>query len=339
MECAACGGVWERVPELVTRLLKAAASYEWKTFRVGVRLKGDFENEESRALKSALKQSLGQALEQASQKNVDVRAPDLEFTIELPKLRFSLSSAPVFIEGKYRKLVRYLPQSNWTCRSCNGKGCLDCGFKGRHFSSSVEELIAFPLKVFLSASQIYLHAGGREDVDVRALGEGRPFVVEAANPRRRFFPLRDAEQAVNTYSNPFVEVAFTEFAARRRVSELKASSETNYKVYRGKIVFQLTPRALMGSDVLELSNLELAQRTPLRTLGARSDLVRARKVEHITVRKLDDMTAEFELSCQGGTYVKEFISGDDGRTQPNLSQILGTPSRCVELDLVDVHQR
>lgn len=31
---------------------------------------------------------------------------------------------------------------------------------------------------------MYLHASGREDIDVRMLGTGRPFVFEVINPRR-----------------------------------------------------------------------------------------------------------------------------------------------------------
>lgn len=31
---------------------------------------------------------------------------------------------------------------------------------------------------------MYLHASGREDVDVRMLGTGRPFVFELMNPKR-----------------------------------------------------------------------------------------------------------------------------------------------------------
>jgi tRNA pseudouridine synthase 10 len=29
----------------------------------------------------------------------------------------------------------------------------------------------------------YLHAAGREDIDVRMLGQGRPFIIEFVNPK------------------------------------------------------------------------------------------------------------------------------------------------------------
>ena len=34
------------------------------------------------------------------------------------------------------------------------------------------------------SSLAYLHAAGREDIDVRMLGKGRPFIIEFANPKK-----------------------------------------------------------------------------------------------------------------------------------------------------------
>jgi tRNA pseudouridine synthase 10 len=34
--------------------------------------------------------------------------------------------------------------------------------------------------------------------------------------------------------------------------------------------------------------------------------------------------------------VKELITGDEGRTTPSVAALLGTPCRCVELDVLDV---
>ncbi len=42
------------------------------------------------------------------------------------------------------------------------------------------------------------------------------------------------------------------------------------------------------------------------------------------------------IKGQGGLYIKELISGDDKRTQPNVSQVLKTSALCVELDVLEV---
>ena len=54
----------------------------------------------------------------------------------------------------------------------------------RHFSdTSVEELISTPLEKIFKNSKSILTSSGREDVDVRCLGNGRPFIIEVQRPR------------------------------------------------------------------------------------------------------------------------------------------------------------
>ena len=42
---------------------------------------------------------------------------------------------------------------------------------------------------------------------------------------------------------------------------------------------------------------------------------------------------------QAGTYIKEFVHGDEGRTRPNVSSLLGAaePSKCLTLDVEQIH--
>jgi tRNA pseudouridine synthase 10 len=49
---------------------------------------------------------------------------------------------------------------------------------------SVQGLISDNMLPLFGASVAYLHAAGREDIDVRMLGEGRPFIIEFENPKR-----------------------------------------------------------------------------------------------------------------------------------------------------------
>ena len=39
------------------------------------------------------------------------------------------------------------------------------------------------------------------------------------------------------------------------------------------------------------------------------------------------------LNTQAGTYIKEFVHGDFGRTQPNLGTLLKTDADILELDV------
>ena len=53
-------------------------------------------------------------------------------------------------------------------------------------------------------------------------------------------------------------------------------------------------------------------------------------------KHIDSEHIEVEIICSGGLYVKELIHGDEGRTQPNLSQVLGVPLIVDYLDVLEV---
>jgi tRNA pseudouridine synthase 10 len=78
---------------------------------------------------------------------------------------------PIYLLGRYRKLARDVPQSRWT---------LGDERKGRN---SVEEIISDVLVECLQAKSCKMHPCGREDIDVRCLGNGRPFIVEVSQAR------------------------------------------------------------------------------------------------------------------------------------------------------------
>ncbi len=42
------------------------------------------------------------------------------------------------------------------------------------------------------------------------------------------------------------------------------------------------------------------------------------------------------MGCQGGLYVKELVSGDEGRTKPNLAENLGVKAKIAELDVIKI---
>ena len=45
------------------------------------------------------------------------------------------------------------------------------------------------------------------------------------------------------------------------------------------------------------------------------------------------------VRAQAGTYIKEFVHGDEGRTVPNLGSLLGCqePAQILELDVLEIH--
>ena len=96
----------------------------------------------------------------------------------LPTTYFNVAikRSSIYVWGKYCKYKRGLSQSPWYVDG------------HREGESSVEELIAAPFAekadssasnhVSCDAASYKFHSAGREDIDVRMLGTGRPFVIE-----------------------------------------------------------------------------------------------------------------------------------------------------------------
>ena len=125
---------------------------------------------------------LGQAINPALL--FDFEKQDIVINVDLrkePKVRIQIN--PLFIEGKYNKLVRGIPQTKWPCGKCKGKGCEECNFTGKQYRESVEELLSEPILEATNGWQAKFHGAGREDIDVLMLGSGRPFVLEIKEPK------------------------------------------------------------------------------------------------------------------------------------------------------------
>jgi tRNA pseudouridine synthase 10 len=87
---------------------------------------------------------------------------------------------------------------------------------------------------------------------------------------------------------------------------------------------------------VSFENVHLAQRTPTRVEHRRADLVRDRVVYWVKAENIEEDTFDLVLKTQSGTYVKEFVSGDDGRTTPSFSERLGIQCRVELLDVLEI---
>jgi tRNA pseudouridine synthase 10 len=71
-------------------------------------------------------------------------------------------------------------------------------------------------------------------------------------------------------------------------------------------------------------------------LHRRADLTREKYIYKVKVKKVSLKRAEMEIRCQGGLYVKELVSGDEGRTTPNISELLGNRAKPLKLDVLNI---
>ena len=236
----------------------------------------------------------------------------------------------MFIYGRYNKFARDIPQTRWPCRECGGSGkkgeneCPHCQGLGKLYSTSVEEEINHAVIEAFHSDDAVLHGAGREDIDGRMLGDGRPFVMEAMNPRIRWVDLGELREKINTYAAGKVSVSELHYVDKSTVEAVK-SVKLN-KSYRLKVIYKddISIETLKSS-LATLSNSEILQWTPERVAHRRADLERKRKVYEAILEELNEAEKYFVITvrCEGGLYVKELVSGDNGRTKPSLSVLLG----------------
>ncbi|MHC1611559.1 MAG: tRNA pseudouridine(54/55) synthase Pus10 [Candidatus Methanospirareceae archaeon] len=349
-KCWVCNGLFEEIDLWVSRVLEALSEYEFDSFLVGTKLNGLLtENEDllweitgalyAEPLKAELNREVGKRIGRERGKIVDFETPDLVVILNLWRERVEVQSNPLFIYGRYRKFKRGIPQTRWFCRACRGIGCERCNFTGKMYPESVEELIGNSILDEFKGAEMVLHGSGREDIDARMLGSGRPFVLEIKEPKRRNVDLRIAERRVNRENGGKIEVMGLQYVKKGMVAKLKNAKAD--KTYQINVEFKTTDpirEDAVKAALDSLSGAVIEQRTPTRVAHRRADLVRKRKV---ATAQLVSFTPEahravVNLKCDAGLYVKELISGDKGRTKPSLSALLGVEAEVTELDVLDV---
>ncbi len=344
--CWVCNDLFDTIPEWAQRAAEAVAGIGHETFVIGIRvppmmneseemLWSDLSLDKPEPLKSEMNREVGKAVSALNGKTGDPKNPEVTIVLNIADDCIEVQIASLYFYGRYLKHVRGIPQTHWDCRACKGKGCEVCNFTGKQYPTSVEEKIAeAPIKIFESDAGI-LHGAGREDIDALCIGTGRPFVMEMANPKRRVFDLRELEAAINKSALPEVEVRLSSWSDKRTVEMLK--SNKGHKTYR-ILVSVDNPISLetIQNAVSMLSGAWIAQRTPNRVSHRRADLVRKRQVIAMQVIGIENGLYRLEVVGDSGLYIKELISGDEGRTVPSLSEILAASAKVTELDVVQV---
>lgn len=345
-KCWVCLGLFEKLDEWAEKAEIALKDYEYSTFLVGTKMSGLLsENEEilwtesetthAEQLKSELNREVGKLIAKRTNKEVELETPDILVTLALAKEEVILQVRSVYILGRYRKFVRTIPQTRWPCRSCKGKGCEACNFTGKQYPESVDELTRDPVIEALRCTDTKFHGAGREDIDALMLGTGRPFVIEAVDPLLRTCDLKKVEKEINERAAGKIEVTGLTFTPKGTIEALKTSKAD--KVYNLKVTFkEQIPEEKLRSAINELIGAQIGQRTPQRVSHRRADLVRKRTVHDMKLNELTEDYAMIEVHCEGGLYVKELISSDEGRTVPSLTGLIGTQATVTELDVIGV---
>ena len=351
VDCAVCDnlfdkldeGLYEKIDDKINRL-----GVEFETFLVGSKISKDIQerdeelsekfNLDVETIKKEVNRLIGLGIWERYDKEAEFESQDIVFNVDLtgePKVRIQIN--PLYIEGKYNKLKRGIPQTKWPCTKCKGRGCEECNYTGKQYPESVEELISEHFLKLTKGREAKFHGAGREDIDVLMLGSGRPFVLEIKEPKIRNIDLASMEEKINHINEGKTSYHNLHVCERRRKAEIKQSSPDTYKVYNALVKCD----GEIDMDKLEqIRDLnEIHQQTPQRVLRRRADKVRIKHVLDLSYEMIDDTSFNMRIKTEGGLYIKELISGDDGRSKPNISEILGVNAICEQLDVIEVSEK
>jgi len=353
-DCWVCEGHCGRYDDWAGRAVDAVGAVSFGTYQVGSRppplvaendrlLRADvgLSEDAGESFRSAFNREVGKRVGRLTGATVDFERPDVQFTLDLAADTVEATVNSAFVYGRYRKLERGIPQTEWPCRECDGSGrrdgraCDHCDGTGYLYEESVEELTAPVVRDVMDGTAATFHGAGREDVDARMLGTGRPFVIEVDEPRRRTVDVDRLEADINAFADGAVEVDGLRLATYRTVERVKRLDAA--KRYRAEVAFDGDVSAGALADVIDrLDGATIRQETPRRVDHRRAAKTRERTVYDARATREGPRAATVEVHGEGGLYVKELISGDEGRTEPSLAGLLGVPARVTALDVLAV---
>lgn len=350
-DCVICDNLFDKLDDDLYKKIDDKINQlgiEFETFLVGSQIAKDIQKRDEElsekfdlnveTIKKEVNRLIGLGIWERYDKEAEFERQDIVFNIDLinePKVRIQIN--PLYIEGKYNKYKRGIPQTKWPCTKCKGRGCEECNFTGKQYPESVEELISEHFLKLTKGREAKFHGAGREDIDVLMLGSGRPFVLEIKEPKIRNLDLAKIESEINEINEGKTAYHNLRLCERPRKAEIKQSSPDTYKVYNAIVKCD---EAFDEEKLKELTKLnEINQQTPLRVLRRRTDMIRVKHVLGLSYEIIDDKTFSMKIKTEGGLYIKELISGDEGRSNPNVSEILGVNAICEQLDVIEVSEK
>ncbi|UKJ87956.1 tRNA pseudouridine(55) synthase [Theileria orientalis] len=334
------------------------------------------------------------------------------------KCKFSISRDVVSFMGYYNKFSRRISQTEWVI---NDRDIL-----------SVEELIGEPLLKVTRGKKCKLVGCGREDVDVRNLGNGRKILMEIYKTRVDLFLIIHSLQVLTADSGTYYNVSEamdtvatvgddtsivadsdtdsgtgtsgigivstptggntrmdynstgdsmgigsgnkgsvavadnsgnkllknyfikTEIAPSNDCvvmfkcigmtfnnknvrKQIQNQSELNSKSYNCLI---FSEEKLSYHKVKEIENYEypmaIKQSNPIRISHRRAQDVRNKMIYDLKLDLIHPRVILMYIETQAGLYIKEFVNGDLGRTNPSLKGMLKTKLHVVKLDVINI---
>ena len=123
--CEVCGGLlYEPLRQLAEKAAADLLRYDFNTYLVGCRVPGRIIEKEDN-LRSYLEVDWGESIKREinreasliimskTGKKPDLQKPDVLVILDFHNMVVEIKPSPIFIYGRYRKLIRGIPQSKW----------------------------------------------------------------------------------------------------------------------------------------------------------------------------------------------------------------------------------
>lgn len=144
------------------------------------------------------------------------------------------------------------------------------------------------------------------------------------------------------------------FFFRLDLKKLKEGENEKTKNYRAFCICKPNENTVdLINKLNDVKNMEIVQKTPIRVLhrrplasrirmihSIRAQLIKSEELEKFSVelKNLEGNELFFvDVKTQAGTYVKEFVHSDFGRTVPSLCSLLQTDVDIIALDVTGIN--
>jgi len=182
-------------------------------------------------------------------------------------------------------------------------------------------------------------------MDVRMLSDGRPFALQVHDPKRSRVDAEDVaamEREINArYETTGVRVRGLCLTSKACYHAVGQASDEREKEKSYVAVVRLSRPATREDHekIASTSCLVIQQATPTRVVHRRSDMVRPRTIVSMSSEEIPGSpdSVLLRLRTQAGTYVKEFVHGDGGRTTPSLGTLLDCRANIIQLDVTAIN--
>ena len=148
--CPICRNLFDKINESLYERIDQKINYinlEFDNFLIGSRVDKDIQkidekmseeiNVDCENIKKEINRIIGLSLEKRYNKEVEFEKNnilmEINFKKEEPTVYIRIN--PIYIEGKYNKFIRGIPQTKWPCRECHGKGCDYCNYTGKLYEN------------------------------------------------------------------------------------------------------------------------------------------------------------------------------------------------------------